>query len=188
MAVLHVAFWNVKSLCAPASAIKGGPQTGAELTAKIATIADTLRNLFDKAGPDLIGLAEVYTGRILNSLCAQLGARYHTLWEPCKNTLSPLSGLAVLARADRFAALSRIDAYAPTLLSRPRYLIAKCKLADHDDPIFFVVNHWRSKFSNEGNAGASDRLETARALGDWPANQPRDTCAVVLGDFNAEPL
>jgi hypothetical protein len=72
MADLRVAFWNVKDLFAPDSGVKRGPQTPAELDAKISAIAQVLRSLFDDQGPDLIGLAEIHTAAILDQLIGQL--------------------------------------------------------------------------------------------------------------------
>lgn len=186
---LKVAFWNVKDLFEPGCGALRAPGSAAELDAKIAAIADVLSSLFDGAGPDLIGLCEIHTERILSELIRRLGARYRVLWEPCLSP-HPHPGLAVLARSSRFGSLTHAGAYPPATLARPRYLIARCALKENDIPFFFVVNHWRSRAEIDGPDpdGADDRLRTARALGAWLDECPRTTCVVVVGDFNAEPF
>lgn len=188
MGELRVAFWNVKDLFEPGTFPDRGPKGAPELEAKVSAIAHALRALFDGSGPDLIGLAEIHTPRILDLLTQQLTTPYRVLWEPCRARSHPQTGLAVLARRDLFASLKRVAAYSgPTTFGRPRFLIAECKAIGIADSLFFVVNHWRSRYSVAGSDDARDRLETAQALGDWLARSPRDTCAVVVGDFNAEP-
>ncbi len=91
---LRVAFWNVKDLFEPDSGVDRGPKTQAELDAKIAIIARVLSGLFDNQGPDLIGLAEIHTERILNQLVRQLATTYHMLWEMPKHPTYAHTGIA----------------------------------------------------------------------------------------------
>jgi hypothetical protein len=185
---LKVAFWNVKNLFDVNPGDSRAPTSAAELTARIGMTANVLNGLFQGAGPDLIGLAEVQNSTILDALVAQLAAPYHVLWEPCRNTHHAHPGLAVLARKERCAAPERAGAYSPHAFARPRYLIARCRLLEQSEAFFFVVNHWRSKIKIAGSDDAQDRMETGQALGTWLADAPADTCAVVVGDFNAEPF
>ncbi|WP_437901296.1 endonuclease/exonuclease/phosphatase family protein [Sorangium sp. So ce124] len=187
MADLRVAFWNVQNLYEPGTR-KNGPTDEPELVAKLDAIARILDGLFAGAGPDLVGLAEVHTERILELLEQRLRDRYIRLFEPCADRR--WTGLSVLARADRFARLVPTEAYRPWVNAMPRWLIAQCTLREKygGEPILFAVNHWRSRVTDaEGNVAAEERRETARALGDWLA-RASNTCAIVLGDFNAEPF
>jgi predicted extracellular nuclease len=187
MADLRVAFWNVQNLFEPGIR-KDGPRNESELNAKLDVIARVLDGLFAGTGPDLIGLAEIHTERLLKLVEQRLGGRYLTLFEPC---YAPgWTGLSVLARTDRFSRLVPVDAHRPWDTSMPRWLIARCKLREEHggESILLVVNHWRSRVTDTSSDAAKERLATARALGDWLACSRLDTCAIVLGDFNAEPF
>ncbi|WP_441286094.1 hypothetical protein ACSRUE_27000 [Sorangium sp. KYC3313] len=74
MADLRVAFWNVQNLYEPGTR-KNGPTDEPELIAKLDAIARILDGLFAGAGPDLVGLAEVHTERILELLEQRLRDR-----------------------------------------------------------------------------------------------------------------
>jgi endonuclease/exonuclease/phosphatase family metal-dependent hydrolase len=180
---LRVAFWNVQNLFEPGVGNKR-PRDEQELDAKLDVLATVLDGLFDGAGPDLLGLAEVQTDTILCRLERRLRGRYLCLFEPSPHR--DWTGLSVLARIDRFANVARVDAHQPWPDSMPRYLIARCELQEGGEPIVFVVNHWRSRTG--GDAAARERRTTARALGDWLAESTDDTCVIVIGDFNAEPF
>jgi Endonuclease/Exonuclease/phosphatase family len=185
---LRVAFWNLQNLFAPGTQ-KKGPSTDDELDAKLDVIAEVLNGLFDGAGPDLIGFAEIHTAPVLERLQQRLRGPYHRLFERCYDR--NWTGLAALARIDRFATLERVDAYRPYEMAMPRYLIARCSLEGVEEPILLVVNHWRSRVVSAGGdaaAPARDRLKTAKALGRWLARSEDDTCVIVVGDFNAEPF
>jgi endonuclease/exonuclease/phosphatase family metal-dependent hydrolase len=180
---LRVAFWNVQNLFEPGPE-KKRPRDEQELDAKLDVLAGAIDSLFAGEGPDLLGLAEVRADMILERLEQRLQNRYLRLFERCHD--SNWTGLSVLARADSFAALSRVDAYRPYTMSMPRYLIARCERAEGGEPIVFVVNHWRSRL---GGADAhSERRETAQHLAEWLAGSQEDTCVIVVGDFNAEPF
>ncbi|MGK3993430.1 hypothetical protein [Sorangium sp. So ce1024] len=68
--------------------------------------------------------------------------------------------------------------------------IARCQLTEEQGgaSILFVVNHWRSRVNEANSNAAAERRETARALRARLARARLDTCAIVLGDFNAEPF
>lgn len=55
---LRVAFWNVQNLFEPGLQNRR-PRHQQELDAKLDVLAMVLNGLFDDAGPDLLGLAEV---------------------------------------------------------------------------------------------------------------------------------
>lgn len=187
MADLRVAFWNVQNLFEPGT-WKNGPTDEPELVAKLDAIARTLNGLFAGAGPDLVGLAEIHTERILGLLEQRLRGPYLRLFEPCGD--DRWTGLSVLARTERFARLVPVEVYRPWVTSMPRWLIARCQLREDQGgaSILFVVNHWRSRVNEARSNAASERYETARALRGKLARSRLDTCAIVLGDFNAEPF
>jgi endonuclease/exonuclease/phosphatase family metal-dependent hydrolase len=180
---LRVAFWNVQNLFEPGLQNRR-PRHQQELDAKLDVLAMVLNGLFDGAGPDLLGLAEVHTELVLARLQTRLRGSYFRLFEPCQ--ASDYTGLSVLARTDRFATLARVDAYRPWKFAMPRYVIARCELRESGEPIILVVNHWTSRLG--GVRAANERSETARHLGEWLARSQRDTCVIALGDFNAEPF
>ncbi len=66
-------------------------------------------------------------------------------------------------------------------------MIVRCELKSKPEPFLVVVNHWKSRLGVPAIHNA-DRLETADWLGDYLANRSTDMCALVLGDFNAEPF
>ncbi|WP_437617457.1 endonuclease/exonuclease/phosphatase family protein [Sorangium sp. So ce1151] len=187
MVDLRVAFWNVQNLFEPGTS-KYAPKDEQELVAKLDVIARILDGLFAGAGPDLVGLAEIHTERILDLLMQRLRQRHLKLFEPCGH--DRWTGLAVLARADRFTRLVCERAYRPWVTSMPRWMIARCQLGEDQGraSILLVVNHWRSRVSDAEGRAAEERLETARALRVTLARSRLDTCAIVLGDFNAEPF
>lgn len=190
MADLNVAFWNVHNLFEPRFGDTRAPASVAERDAKIARVVQVLKSLFGGEGPDLVGLAEIHSDGIMKELVRQLAMPLH-VWVPCRNTKYVHTGLAVLARKERFASLDLVEQYPQGAFSRPRYIVARCVLRERREPFYFVVNHWRSRMATETSTVADarqDRWETAQALAEWLAKNPADTCAVVVGDFNAEPF
>lgn len=187
MADLRVAFWNVQNLFEPGTS-KYGPTDEPELLAKLDVIARSLDGLFAGAGPDLVGLAEIHTQRILDLLGQRLRHRYLKLFE--RSGDGRWTGLAVLAREGSFTRLVAEEAYHPWVTSMPRWLMARCLLREDQGgaSILFVVNHWRSRVTDASSNAAEERLETARALRAKLARSRLDRCAIVLGDFNAEPF
>jgi endonuclease/exonuclease/phosphatase family metal-dependent hydrolase len=184
---VRVAFWNVQNLF-EAGAVDRGPQSEAEIDAKVDALATAIRGFFQGQGPDLLGLAEISSRRLLDMLAANLQGNYLTVWEP--PALDTQTGLALLARDAAFAQLQTIAAQRPVVDARPRSLVVRCDLLRKPQPIVVVVNHWKSRMPAEVSAqfrDADDRRESARWLGDLLANSQPETCAIVLGDFNAEP-
>jgi hypothetical protein len=68
-------------------------------------------------------------------------------------------------------------------------MIVQCRLKNVPEPFLLAVNHWKSLMTHGKSpaVSASDRAETADWLGDWLANRSPISCAIVVGDFNAEP-
>lgn len=193
---MRIAFWNVENLFTPGTHPPGpggtpaarGPQTQDELDSKVARLAECINAFFDGKGPDLLGLAEVHTQGILQSLEKRLSDRYGMIWEPSR-TLGE-TGLAVLGRVSTVSGLNVLDVYRPSTMARPRSMIVRCKFADVSEPVLFVVNHWKSRMARGvGPFRASrDREQTANWLGEWLSKSSRDTCVIAVGDFNSEPF
>lgn len=184
---IRVAFWNVQNLF-EAGKVDRGPKSAAEIDAKLNALATAIRGFFQDDGPDLLGLAEIGSRRLLDKLAAMLPGAYLTVWEPPATPTQ--TGLALLARDTAFAKLQKIAAQRPVVGARPRSLVVRCELKRKLEPVIVAVNHWKSRMPAEASArfrDADDRRESARWLGDLLANSQRDTCAIVLGDFNAEP-
>jgi endonuclease/exonuclease/phosphatase family metal-dependent hydrolase len=66
-------------------------------------------------------------------------------------------------------------------------MLVRCELPGVGEPFLLSVNHWKSRLHNAGVSSDADRMQTARWLGSKLAARTRETCVVVLGDFNAEP-
>lgn len=198
MTTLKVAFWNVENLFEAGTHPPGpggdppgrGPQTGNELDSKITRVAECIDDFFDGSGPDLLGLAEVHTDRILGRIESALINPYVWVWEPAGRRTE--TGLAVLARQTLVRSLSIRAVQRPSNMSyaRPRCMIAQCEFNPIRQPILFAVNHWKSRLvrgTATPRAAAIDREETADWLGDWLSRSYRPDCAIVVGDFNTEP-
>lgn len=97
---IKVAFWNVQNLFKPGSVARG-PRTEAEINAKIDALTKAIGAFFQGRGPDLLGLAEISSRRLLDKLTAKLPSDYLTVWEPPE--LDTQTGLALLARDTAFA-------------------------------------------------------------------------------------
>ena len=186
---LHVAFWNVENLFDPGADVGRGPAGREELDAKVGVLTGVLTDLFDGAGPDLLGLAEVGDGRLFARVVDGLPGDYLRVWEPAFRRNH--TGLGVAVRLPACTAVERVAAYRAGLLAaRPRFLAVRVVLRGDGRPLLFVVNHWKSRMPVPGDpdADARDRVDTGRALGDLLAtDDSADGGAVVLGDFNDEP-
>lgn len=185
MANLCVAFWNVQNLFEP-DTVDRGPGTAVELEAKIDQLVQVLCRMNAGSPPDLIGLAEVGSERIFDALAESLPGGYLALWEPPYT--DDTTGLGLLVRQGVFAQLERIAVQRPTMLARPRCVVARCTLQGSLESVLVAVNHWKSRLRHGIEDPEEDRMETARWLGDVLVNSDRDTCVVVIGDFNAEPF
>lgn len=184
MADLNVAFWNVQNLFEP-GIVARGPRSQIELDEKLDVLGDVINAFFDGAGPDVLGLAEINTERILLDLVRRLNGPYIRIWADAGT--NDQTGLGLIARESRFLDLTLIDTQRPSVASRPRCIIVRCQLIGEAEPFLAVVNHWKSRLGPTAIHNA-DRLQTADWLGDYLANTSVETCVLVLGDFNAEPF
>jgi hypothetical protein len=183
----RVAFWNVQNLYAP-GVKPNGPQSEAELEAKLDAVAGVLNGLFNE-GVDLIGLAEVHSEAMLLRLKRRLTHNYDHLFEPCHDGNWP--GLSVLARVSHVPSLIKLKDFRPYSNAMPRWLAVQCELPDRREPMVFVVNHWRSRIvgaNGDRDRPEIDRIEAASELRQWLLGLERESCVVVMGDFNAEPF
>lgn len=194
MGQLNVAFWNVENLFEPAVSrrIGRGPRTRRAIDAKINQLADIIGGFFNGAGPDLLGLAEVATRDLFDELVDRIpGARPAALrlWEACVDASH--TGLGLVGRDGVIARLDRIDAWRPTLASRPRALSAACTLVGNGLPIHVIANHWKSRIPDPpGSLGPThhqDRRETADWVGTHLSLSSGMKCAIVMGDLNCQP-
>jgi endonuclease/exonuclease/phosphatase family metal-dependent hydrolase len=185
MTDLNVAFWNVQNLFEP-GAVDRGPRSDAELSARLDVLTRVIGRLFGGNAPHLLGLAEIHTDRIFDMVRERLGAHYHAIWEESGSSLE--TGLGLLARKDMFTEIRAEGVQRPGMFKRPRCLLARCELQQAREPLLVAVNHWKSRRPVKGLSPEDDRVETARWLGERLATSTRATCAIVLGDFNAEPF
>lgn len=178
---LNVAFWNVHNLYDLEVSGKGA--AGVELEERIQAIADTLNELFDGNGADLIGLAECNTEDILIRIKDKLRWEYSFLFEPCADP--QWTGLSVLARVARVGYIQKEKDYSLSSGMMPRWFVVKCELQPGEGCIYFVVNHWPSR---RGTNSEIDRMTVGGKLNSWLKNNASHECVIVVGDFNAEPF
>ena len=155
---------------------------------KAGGVTAAIRAFFDGSGPDLLGLAEISSRRLLDKLAAKLAVGYLSVWEAPE--LDTQTGLALLARDTAFARMQTVAVQRPARFARPRSMVVRCEMTGKTEPILVAVNHWKSRMPAEATGFRSDeidRRETARWLGDFLAKSRRETSVIVLGDFNAEP-
>ena len=183
MANLKVAFWNVQNLFEPGIGSRR-PQSQAELDQKLDVLGGVIKAFFDR-WPDVLGLAEINTKRIFLDLVRRLSGSYFHVWEDPGT--SDQTGLGLIARESRFVDLTLLKTQRPSVAARPRSIIVRCELLGSPEPFLVVVNHWKSRLGPP-SIHIADRLQTADWLGDYLANASKETCVLVLGDFNAEPF
>jgi len=182
---LRLAFWNVQNLFEP-GVVDRGPQSAAERDRKIAQLSTQINGFFAGAGPDVLGLVEVGSEAIVDSIRNALNGSFVHLWEPPGQ--ADQTGIALLARMPPCSDLDLMAVERPTLMSRPRVVLARVTLAGVDEPFLLAVNHWKSRMQAGGVDDAAERMESSRWLGDLLAAEDRTTAALVVGDFNAEPF
>jgi hypothetical protein len=185
MSELRLAFWNVSNLFEP-GVVDRGPKTPAELVAKLDRTAEVIGRLFSGDGPDVLGLVEVNTERLLDELRSRLTDPFLKVWVPPARPEH--TGLALLGRGTLVADLSLLAEQRPSVLARPRCAVVRCQIRGCPEPILVALNHWKSRMQQPVGDDRSDRMETARWLGDYLATSTRETCALAMGDFNAEPF
>jgi endonuclease/exonuclease/phosphatase family metal-dependent hydrolase len=181
---LRLAFWNVQNLFEP-GVVDRGPQSATERDAKIVHLSAQINGFFSAAGPDVLGLAEVGTEAIFESIRGALNGQHLAYWEPPGQENQ--TGLGILVRVPPCSDLEHVATDRPTLASRPRVVLARITLAGVDEPFLLAVNHWKSRLQSGGVDDGADRMESSRWLGDLLAAEDRTTAAMVVGDFNAEP-
>lgn len=131
-------------------------------------------------------MAEVGTGRILREILSRLRDPYSGLWEG-PGTVDQ-TGIAILLRTASVPAAEVVATQRPTTLARPRCVVARLWLRGIGEPIILAMNHWKSRMQQAETNDREDRMETARWLGDLLSAMTRETCVIVMGDFNAEPF
>ncbi len=187
-AELCFAFWNVSNLFA-AGVVPRGPASAAEVDAKVERLAAVLAAI-GTHGPDLLGLAEVGSEPLFHRLAQRVMGHRGQWWaawsEPAR---ADQCGLGLLARVDCFSRLRVLDEYRRTGLARPMALVAELTVSALEQPVLVVVNHWKSRLQRPGEvSGHQQRLEVAGWVSEQLHLAGRPGCAVVMGDFNAEPM
>ncbi|MEM6961375.1 MAG: endonuclease/exonuclease/phosphatase family protein [Myxococcota bacterium] len=191
MSVFRVCFWNVQNLF-EVGTVNRGPQSDAEMAAKLERIGGVLMGAFGAAPsdlPDIIGLAEVHTERLARDVAERLPGPYDLIWSPPPPGQLQ-TGLALLVRRAIASHTTWLNEYRPSIGSRPRVMLAEIQLALPNAPTILVaVNHWKSRMQHAGSAMTpdQDRNETATWLGDFLAERDKYDSVIVMGDFNAEP-
>lgn len=183
---MRMLFWNVANLFEPRT-VDRGPQSQEEVEGKLAAVGGVLRGAFGGPLPDLIALAEVHTEGLFARIRSALPEPYHMRFEPARGPGQ--TGLGVLARDAVFHQIDVVDTFRPTMMQRPRAMLLDCRLGS-SARFMFAVNHWKSRMVHAGDAFTpdEDRGESAEWLGERLAGLEKRDCAVVVGDFNAEPF
>jgi hypothetical protein len=183
-----IAFWNVLNLF-PAGASQRGPQTPAELSAKLAVLVRVIGRLATGGRmPDLLALAEIADASLASSILAGLGVNgASVIFEPPRTP--DQTGIAVLALTPRVDALSRVDADWGAfghLAGRPRALSVDATVVVHGqaEVLRFVACHWKSD-----RPGVYPPARDREGSGRWLARHVDGVASVVaVGDLNAEPF
>lgn len=183
MPTCRLLFWNVSNLF-EVGAAERGPTSEAELGQRIRQLATIL----NQQDANIIGLAEIQSERVLEQLLGALSKPFYYVWEDGPIPGAPAgTGLAVLIDPSMVDSIRRVDAFRPTVGSRPRVLVTELKLTSGGE-FLLAVNHWKSRMIAQGGIDPEvDRAETAEWLGELLATYTRSDCAIVVGDFNAEP-
>jgi hypothetical protein len=185
-AAFHLAFWNVQNLYEP-GVVARGPQDADEFDSKVQNLAQALNQFAGGSGADLLGFAEIQSEANLQQLEGKLSnGPFLRIWESA--TLASQTGLGLLAREAIFSGIQIVAVQRPTVLARPRVMIARCELHGIAEPFLLVLNHWKSRMPSSPMSDEDDRRETADWLGDLLARESKTSCVIVVGDFNAEPF
>lgn len=187
--MLDVAFWNVENLFDPALNVGRGPSTPQELAAKINHLAAIINSFFPVGPPGLLGLCEVGDQTIFDQLASAINPNHIAIWVPAPQTSQ--TGLGFIANPSQVASLTLLTMQKPSIGSRPRSLVVECGVVGQTQPVYAVLNHWKSRLQSGSDPTADDRdrLESARWLGDYLADNLNATDLVIVGgDFNAEPF
>lgn len=191
MSIFRVCFWNVQNLF-EVGAVARGPQSHAEMSAKLARIGEVLTGAFGPAAsdlPDVIGLAEVQTEQLAGAVANRLPEPYSLVWSPPPPGQLQ-TGLGLLVRRGVANHSRWVGEYRPSIGSRPRIMLAEVQLALPNAPTALIaVNHWKSRMNHAGSAMTpeQDRNETATWLGELLAKRDKYDPVIIMGDFNAEP-
>lgn len=186
MALLRLVFWNVSNLFEP-KVMNRAPQSHEELDAKVDTVCQVINDLFGLGeGPDLIGLAEVHTERILQKVIAKLNGDFTYYW--ANYGRKDQTGLALIGRKGVITQIDFLEEDRPTIQRRPRSILLEVSIQGIREPLIVAVVHWNSRMYDHAKSGSTQKLQSARWLGDLLAQQFHDRMIVVMGDFNAEPF
>lgn len=186
MPELRVACWNVENLFHPNSGVARGPKTVEELDRKIAETAQVVRDLFGGPMPHLVGFVEVGDSVVFEKLVKAIDPNWIWRWEnPGRRDQT---GLGIAADPARVKSLDIIAVDRPSIMAKPRAIVAECEL-NEINPLVFALAHWKSRMQQGGTDEKADRLESGRWLGDLLSTRYSSSHSIIVGgDFNAEPF
>jgi hypothetical protein len=188
MASATLAFWNVRNLF-PAATVARGPQTPAELGAKLAVLVRVIGRLATGGRmPDLLALAEIADASLVSSIVAGLGVSGASFIFEAPHGAGQ-TGIAVLALTRRVAGLSHVDVdwgVFGQVAGRPRALSvdATVVVRGRAEVLRVVACHWKSD-----RPGAYPPARDREGSGRWLERHVDGVASVVaVGDLNAEPF
>lgn len=174
---LTVAFWNVENLF-DEYVDKRVPDADVFLRE---TVQEKLRKdavILRQLNADIVGLMEVENRGILRELCenhlADLGYRYFELSEESDGRGIDV---ALVARQPFLARSVAVSEFYRGILV--------CRFTVEGEPLYVLVNHWKSRFGG----GEAQRMNCARRVAqlvneDIPHYEGRPVPVIVGGDFN----
>ncbi|HRF58615.1 MAG TPA: hypothetical protein PLH94_01720 [Fimbriimonadaceae bacterium] len=182
VAEIRLGFWNLSNLF-EAGSKERGPQSVAELDAKLDRIAACARSWFAGQGPDLFAFCEVQNDRLARDLVRRVFGRDESvLFEPGGSPPSADFGIGIGFDAQR-TTVSRLWADR-TGRGRPRTVLAE--VTRNQQRLRLAVCHWPSRM--QGPKGALQREIAARELSPRILDaEQKGIGTVVVGDMNAEP-
>ncbi len=201
----RLAFLNCYNLFPPQMQVSrpGAPQNQAEVNAKVASLAGTIRTVFGGDVPEIIALSEIGSAPLGQHLARVLDVTgYRSIWSGTPPVGRPQTGVMLLYNPDVFAEVTGSMRFGPrSITERPKWLAARFRLhAGSRGAFWLVVNHWKSHV-NDWNAGVragSDplpplseirQIESAQEIGRLYLEQEHEAteAIILIGDFNCEP-
>jgi hypothetical protein len=198
--LLRCAFLNCWNLFPLGAKVRATSQarTPPQLDKKIKDLASTLKNVFPGLVPDVIGLCEIAD----ISLGIQVGDRIDARrYKAISSGLAPADNTGLVLLYDPAVltpTLSPIEvgprasmAGAPIVSSsdRARWMAVEFQLnIGSRAPFWCVTSHWKSNFRRGEQAAQSDRMQSAREIGElFQTVRTSTENMLLMGDLNCEP-
>ena len=180
----NVAFWNVYNLFEPLVFEPKSKRalSESEYWQKIRGIGQVLSQMVED-GPDLIGLSEVGSKKVVQDIANQLGFSYWV--DFIGGSRASSGGLGVIGKTTVVVKRGKLQGRYPRNMNLRPHWVFNQYLVGSKVPFVYAIVHLPSDF--RGNA-QFDRIESTRVLrDDLRSANSLGIPILVLGDFNSEP-